>query len=148
MHKILTGFACVLTLVFLSSCGGGQEPEHGFQRNGSYILFPAEQKLSCSALKDRIELGINNAVSLRVKAQQQQAVAIGMTIALAVLTKGRAIHYNNLSAEEQAALKQERAKMDAYNANLNKRGCKTVNIDAKIEAKTPKYKAKHKPKDR
>ena len=141
MHKILTGFACVLTLVLLSSCGGGQEPEHGFQRNGSYVLFPAEQKLSCSVLKDRIHLGIDNVVKLRVKAQQMQAVSIGLAIASVALSGGSGFSYRNLSAADQAAMNKERAKVDAYNSARGGKGCSSINVDKLIDSKMPKFKA-------
>ena len=118
MFKSITSLFCIVSLVLLASCGGLKDPEHGFQRNGSYKLFPEEQKLSCSALKDRVHLGVGNIAKLKVKAQQMQAVSIGLAIASVALSGGSGFSYRNLSAQDQAALNKERAKVDAYNGGV------------------------------
>jgi len=148
MFKSITSLFCIVSLVLLASCGGLKDPEHGFQRNGSYKLFPEEQKLSCSAVKDRVHLGVANIAKLKVKAQQMQAVSIGLAIASVALSGGSGFSYRNLSAQDQAALNKERAKVDAYNGGLSKKGCGTLNVDQLIENKMPKYNAPKKPRER
>ena len=137
-HVIISAVA-VCTTVVLSACGpttvGGQfaEPAYGWQRNGTYILTPAEMELDCGGL--RVEQGKAAKAIAYVDSVRGQKFGQSLMISGVAAMFGM-VRLPNMGFEEQKAQEQLRQGANAFNVRLREKDCEVTDIDGLItEAK-------------
>ncbi|MDA8603618.1 hypothetical protein N9M21_04280 [Alphaproteobacteria bacterium] len=137
-HVIISAVA-VCTTILLSACGpatiGGEftEPAYGWQRNGTYILTPAEMEMGCDSL--RVEQGKAAKAIAYVDSVRGQKFGQSLMISGVAAMFGM-VRLPNMGFEEQKAQEQLRQGANAFNVRLQDKGCELTDIDGLIsEAK-------------
>lgn len=137
-HVLISAVAVTLT-VGLSACGpttlGGQftEPAYGWQRNGTYILTPAEMEMDCDGL--RVEQGKAAKAIAYVDSVRGQKFGQSLMISGVAAMFGM-VRLPNMGFEEQKAKEQLKQGATAFNVRLEELDCEPSNIEALIsEAK-------------
>lgn len=139
MRNILLGALGMGTTVALTACGpttiGGQfsEPAYGWQRNGTYILTPAEMEMDCDSL--RVEQGKAAQAIAYVDTVRGQKFGQSLMISGVAAMFGM-VRLPDVGFEEQKAKEQLRQGAGAFNVRLDELGCEPTDLDVLIaEAK-------------
>ncbi|MBO0740335.1 MAG: hypothetical protein J2P51_02770 [Hyphomicrobiaceae bacterium] len=93
---------------------------------GRYEMSAAEKAMDCKRLTGSIEITISRLKDPLVR-QQPSAVSSAAQSLSTPLYGG-----SNKGGDRQAIYARERAKVEAYNAELAARGCKTVDIEGEL----------------
>jgi len=93
---------------------------------GRYEMSAAEKAMDCKRLTGSIEITISRLRDPLVK-QEPSAISSATQKLSTPLYGG-----SSKAGDRQAIYARERAKLEAYNAELAARGCKTVNIEAEL----------------
>jgi hypothetical protein len=93
---------------------------------GHYEMSAAEKAMDCKRLTGSIEITISRLRDPFVR--QEPSAASSAAQKLSTPLYGGA----NKGGDRQAILARERAKLEAYNAELAAKGCKTVDIEAEL----------------
>jgi hypothetical protein len=93
---------------------------------GRYEMSATEKLMDCKRLTGSIQIGITR---LKDPLGRQEPSA---TSATAQKMASPLFGSSAKTADRQAVYARERAKLDAYNAELGAKGCKTVDIEAEL----------------
>ena len=93
---------------------------------GRYEMSAAEKAMDCKRLTGSIEITISRLRDPLVR-QEPSAVSSAAQKLTTPLYGG-----SNKGGDRQAIFARERAKLEAYNAELAAKGCKTVDIEAEL----------------
>jgi len=93
---------------------------------GRYEMSAAEKAMDCKRLTGSIEITISRLRDPLVR-QEPSAVSSAAQKLSTPLYGG-----SNKGGDRQAIFARERAKLEAYNAELAAKGCKTVDIEAEL----------------
>lgn len=139
MKHVLIGAAALSLALGLSACGpttlGGQftEPAYGWQRNGTYILTPAEMEMGCDSL--RVEQGKAAKAIAYVDSVRGQKFGQSLMISGVAAMFGM-VRMPNMGFEEQKAKEQLKQGASAFNVRLEELDCEPSDIELMItEAK-------------
>ena len=139
MKTVFSGIAALGLGLALVGCGsptiGGQfaEPAYGWQRNGTYILTPAEMEMDCDGL--RVEQGKAAKAIAYVDSVRGQKFGQSLMISGVAAMFGM-VRLPNMGFEEQKAKEQLKQGATAFNVRLEELDCEPSNIEALIsEAK-------------
>ena len=139
LKHVLIGVAALSLALGLSACGpttlGGQftEPAYGWQRNGTYILTPAEMEMDCDSL--RVEQGKAAKAIAYVDSVRGQKFGQSLMISGVAAMFGM-VRMPNMGFEEQKAKEQLKQGASAFNVRLEELDCEPSNIEMLIsEAK-------------
>ena len=105
-----------------------------------YKLTDAEMKLDCGKLTGQMKVKI---AILRGDAGRNAGSATSRTIQQTVTP---VFGGTQRGADPAAEMARDRAKLDAFNARLAEKKCKTLDIDAELRGETPPPAAKAAPK--
>ena len=139
LKHVLIGAAALSLALGLSACGpttlGGQftEPAYGWQRNGTYILTPAEMEMGCDSL--RVEQGKAAKAIAYVDSVRGQKFGQSLMISGVAAMFGM-VRMPNMGFEEQKAKEQLKQGASAFNVRLEELDCEPSDIELMItEAK-------------
>jgi len=139
LKHVLIGAAALSLALGLSACGpttlGGQftEPAYGWQRNGTYILTPAEMEMGCDSL--RVEQGKAAKAIAYVDSVRGQKFGQSLMISGVAAMFGM-VRMPNMGFEEQKAKEQLKQGAAAFNVRLEELDCDPSDIELMItEAK-------------
>jgi len=135
LKKLVVGALGVCAVASLTACApatvGGQfsEPAYGWQRNGTYILTPAEMELDCDGL--RVEQGKAAKAIAYVDTVRGQKFGQSLMISGVAALFGM-VRLPDVGFEEQKAKEQLKQGAVAFNQRLLEKGCDPSDIDALI----------------
>ncbi len=129
----------------LAGCGSTvSEGEHGLQSDGSFVLNEAERAESCSTIHAEMRRLSDEIVLADKKNRQEVASSIAYGVLFGVAGAATYRMTSNAGAAGKAA-ERNRAKLIAYDANLQSQGCEPWNhqeyIARKKAANNEKYAA-------
>lgn len=94
--------------------------------DGNYEMSASEKAMDCKRLTGSMQIVMARLRDPYVR-MEPSAVAAGAQKTVAPVYGGSA-----LTADRQAVYARERAKLEAYNAELAAKGCATLDIDAEL----------------
>jgi hypothetical protein len=93
---------------------------------GRYEMSATEKAMDCKRLTGSMQIVMTRLKDAYVR-MEPSAVSAGAQKMAAPMTGGSAV-----AADRQAVYARERAKLEAYNAELAAKGCKTVDVETEL----------------
>ncbi len=130
---LATAFACG---ILVSGCATTTAVGTDFSNVAApYTLSSAEKNWHCDSLDNALQARVTKIAALMQQAKvESEAVAPTLSKMLARTFGGPGTDLTTLQQ-----IKPERAAADAYNDALKSKGCKSVDIDAKLPAPAPPF---------
>jgi hypothetical protein len=93
---------------------------------GRYEMSATEKAMDCKRLTGSIQIGMNRLKDPSGRQEPSSASATAQKLSSPLYGSSAK------TADRQAVYARERAKLDAYNAELGAKGCKTLDIEAEL----------------
>jgi hypothetical protein len=104
----------------------GKPLESGDMQGGRYEMSGAEKAMDCKRLTGSMQITISRLRDAGVREEPSAVASTAQTWA------GPLFGGSGKGADRQAVYARERAKLEAYNAELAAKGCRTLDIEAEL----------------